>query len=162
MAACSASLSTVLPREMQSQLLRDMQHWDARSILRQHLMAPESDTRATVGILNGTVFWLRPHRSARNRMLNAIVQDLVSLTATHAVPDVVLNLNAFDEPISPLRSQPTPVFSFFQTRAAADILVPDAYFRTLGFDQLPNPRHYRDRYPWKAKHDCALWRGSLF
>ncbi len=164
MAACAAPFTSVLPPSLHTQLLRDMQHWPLRSIKRDDLeRSPESDTRALLGIFNGTVYWLRPNRAARNPLLYALVHDLVALAQQHVgIPNVVLSVNAFDEPVAPLRPRPMPTFSFFQTRAAADILIPDAYFGTLGFDQLSEPEIYRTKYPWERRRDCALWRGSLF
>lgn len=156
----------MLPPSLHTQLLRDMQHWLPNTISKRDLIgAPESDTRAAVGIINGTVFWLRRSESApRNGMLDALVQDLVTLVSEYAVPDVALIVNVFDEPVVPLarHPRPPPVFSFFQTRAAADIVMPDAYFRRLRFDCLPDPAFFRSHYPWDSKLDTALWRGSLF
>ena len=161
--ASCAPFSTVLPPSLHTQLLRDMQHWAPQTISRSRLEeAPESDTRATLGIHNGTVFWLRAFRGGRNPLLHALVEDLIELSSEYEVPTLVMNVNTFDEPVAPLQLHPAPVFSFFQTRAAADVLMPDAYFRTLGFDRLPSPQYYREHYPWSSKQDRALWRGSLF
>ena len=161
--ASCAPFSTVLPPSLHTQLLRDMQHWAPQTISRSRLEeAPESDTRATLGIHNGTVFWLRAFRGGRNPLLHALVEDLIELSSEYEVPTLVMNVNTFDEPVAPLQLHPAPVFSFFQTRAAADVLMPDAYFRTLGFDRLPGLQYYREHYPWSSKQDRALWRGSLF
>ena len=159
-----APFSTVLPPSLHTQLLRDMQHWAPQTISRSRLEeAPESDTRATLGIQNGTVFWLRAsYRGGRSPLLHALVEDLIELSSQYEVPTLVINVNVFDEPVAPLQLHPAPVFSFFQTRAAADVLMPDAYFRMLGFDRLPGPQYYREHYPWSSKQDRALWRGSLF
>ena len=163
MADC-ASVAELLPSALRSQLLRDMQHWSPESITCGMLQQTvESDTRALVAIINQTVFLLRPTVAARNGMMTAVLHDLAALAVDFAVPDVVLSLNVFDEPVEPLRQRPLPVFSFFQTRAAADILMPSGYFRTLRVDQmLLSIEQYRKRYPWSGKRPVALWRGSLF
>ena len=154
----------LLPTALRGQLLRDMQHWPPRSItsallLRAH--AIENDVRAAVAIVNGSVFWLRPQGN-RNNLLTALVHDLVDLCDHYAVPDVELHLNVFDEPAVPLGGEalPTPIFSFFQTRAAADLLVPTSYFRTLGFDRLL--QRLQSPPPWDGRRNAALWRGTLF
>jgi hypothetical protein len=154
-----------------------MQHWRVgqidRAMMDKALAAlPESDTLAAIGIVNRTILWLRPSNNvARSVLMDAILRDLMELTERFHVPDVpFMLLNCFDEPLEPLRhrhrhpSPPLPVFSFFQTRAAADVLMPDGYFRGQDFDRtsLLGPRTYRKRHPWTKKREVALWRGSLY
>lgn len=95
-----------------------------------------------------------------------LVEDLLEL-AQHffIVPDVELVLNVFDEPIIPLkRAHNPPVFSWCQTRAAADVLAPSAYFRSQSFDLelRGGPRMQQIRHPWTSKKNLATWRGTMF
>ena len=160
---CHYSAPSLLPAALRSQLLRDMQHWRPRSITRAMLTRSESDTRAVIAIVNGSLYMLQPMAAARNPLLTAVLRDLAALAADFHLPDVILPLNVFDEPVEPLRRRPLPVFSFFQTRAAADILMPSGYFRHLQVDRLLlGTSFYRERYPWATKRPSALWRGSLF
>ena len=167
MPSCHRS-EALLPPQLQSQLLRDLQHWPPQSVslkLLDEAHGIESGIRAAVAVVNNTVYWLRPLHG-RSSLLTAMVDDLVELTTYFSLPDVELSLNVGDEPIVPLQhaAVPPPVFSFFGTAAAADILAPSAYFRTLHFDRALQlgPQHYRDQYPWRGKRPAATWRGSLF
>eukprot|EP00966_Prymnesium_polylepis_P248225 5739291-Prymnesium_polylepis.1 len=56
------------------------------------------------------------------------------------------------------------MFSFFGTRAAADILVPDDRFRSHSDPGLDSksPQYYRHRFPWTNKTSSALFRGTPF
>lgn len=95
-----------------------------------------------------------------------LVEDLLEL-AQHffIVPDVELVLNVFDEPIIPLkRAHNPPVFSWCQTRAAADVLAPSAYFRSQSFDLAlrGGSRMQQIWHPWTSKKNLATWRGTMF
>jgi len=175
---------------LMSQLQRDMQHWELRSITASHLERLRSakkdhGVRTALMLINGTV-WLPnaipnpknpgtslnwPH--GRHQLLHSVVDDLRELVATHDMPPLELVINADDYPFvhrqPPRRGStgdptPLPLFSHYQTRKHMDILCPSGSFRTVNYDKtmLRGSNHYHRTYPWHNKTNEAFWQGAPY
>lgn len=136
-AFCGDELQPLLP-----QLLRDMSRWELRSISAEMLdaarsMLADGAVRASLMIVNRTVFWLRPTGRPRSPIMTAMIHDLQVASApaataasrtratalpaharavpaqeladAHGVPDVEFVLNVDDYPfVKRADSRPRP------------------------------------------------------
>jgi len=152
------------------QLERDMAQWqigkiDRRLLQRLYANISESAVHAAIGIINRTVYYLRPLGQPRSAMLVSAVHDLQEAADAHPLPDVELMLNADDYPRVWRRSGRTalPVFSFVQTSSTADIVCPSGSFRESNYDSLLlGSAVYEEAFPWTSKSPVAFWRGTPF
>ena len=146
------------------QLEHDMAQWrigqiDHRLLQQVYANISEAAVHAAIGIINRTVYYLRPLGRPRSAMLVSAVHDLQEAADAHPLPDVELMLNADDYPRVWRRSGRTalPVFSFVQTSSTADIVCPSGSFRESNYDSLLlGSAVYEEAFPWTSKSPVAF------
>lgn len=126
--------------------------------------------RMAILLLNGSVFIADgPPQVTPNRMLREALKDLLVLAARYRLPDVAFVLNVDDYPYSLFDEKargrpPPPLFSHYQTRRHADIVVPSGRFRMDEYDRtlLLGSSWYEREHPWSEKQSVAFWRGTPY
>ena len=170
-ATCAVELAP-----LREQLLRDMQHWRPRAITPKMLgdlrrKKRDDPVRASLMIVNRTVYYQRPVGYPRSPVLTAIIHDLQELADTFpAVEDTEFVLNVDDYPFVPLSGRkaaataPLPLFSHYQTRHHGDVLCPGGSFREGSYDRLMlrGRRHYESAFPWASKVAQGFWQGHPY
>ncbi len=169
-ATCAVELAP-----LREQLLRDMQHWRPRAITPKMLgdlrrQKRDDPVRASLMIVNRTVYYQRPVGYPRSPVLTAIIHDLQELADTFPVEDTEFVLNVDDYPFVPLSGRkaaaaaPLPLFSHYQTRHHGDVLCPGGSFREGSYDRLMlrGRRHYESAFPWASKVAQGFWQGHPY